>query len=209
MDTKVCSKCGEEKELAKFYKRKGRPIAQCKSCIKIKTAKYYQENRESRLLYQKNYAEENKEHIDEYQKEYRIKNIDKLRKSAVEYELKRGKRDPEYKLRRSLKHRIYIIFQNKSLRKSKSTLQLLGTDIKSAKEYLESTFQEGMSWDNHGEWHIDHVIPLSSARNKKEMEMLCHYTNLQALWATDNITKGGSFEEKDLNNFLNSLTKDN
>lgn len=208
MDTKVCSKCGEEKELTEFYKTKGRYVAQCKSCIKIRSDKYYQEKREAKLIYQKNYAEKNKESIQEYLKEYRIKNIDKLRKTAVEYELKRGKRDPEYKLRRSLKHRIYVMFQNKTLRKSKPTLELLGTDIKSAKEHLESTFQEGMSWDNHGEWHIDHIIPLSSARNKKEMEMLCHYTNLQALWAIDNISKGGNFKEEDLNNFLNSLTKD-
>jgi len=55
--------------------------------------------------------------------------------------------------------------------------------------YIEKQFTKGMSWKNHGEWHIDHIIPLSSAKTEKELYELCHYTNLQPLWKTDNLSK--------------------
>jgi len=58
------------------------------------------------------------------------------------------------------------------------------------KTYLEKKFVSGMTWENHGDWHIDHVIPLASAINEQEMLKLCHYTNLQPLWAKDNLSKG-------------------
>ena len=59
--------------------------------------------------------------------------------------------------------------------------------------HLESKFTDGMSWDNHTThgWHIDHIIPLSSAKTLEEVEKLCHFSNLQPLWAIDNLLKGG------------------
>ena len=56
------------------------------------------------------------------------------------------------------------------------------------KDFVISQFKNGMSWDNHGDWHIDHIIPLSLATTEEEMIKLCHYTNLQPLWAEDNLT---------------------
>lgn len=57
------------------------------------------------------------------------------------------------------------------------------------KEHLERQFVEGMTWENRNEWHIDHIIPLSSAKTEDELYELCHYTNLQPLWAEDNLKK--------------------
>ena len=66
----------------------------------------------------------------------------------------------------------------------------MGCSYEFLKEHLEKQFVDGMSWENRSEWHIDHIIPLSSAKNEDEIYKLCHYTNLQPLWAIDNIKKG-------------------
>ena len=57
-------------------------------------------------------------------------------------------------------------------------------------KHIESQFEPWMTWDNHGEWHIDHIIPLASATTKEEIKKLCHYTNLQPLLAEENLSKG-------------------
>ena len=71
-----------------------------------------------------------------------------------------------------------------------STEEVVGMAYDEFKEYLESKFVNGMSWDNRGDWHIDHIIPLSSAGSEDELKLLCHYSNLQPLWAEDNMKKG-------------------
>ena len=55
--------------------------------------------------------------------------------------------------------------------------------------HLEGLFMEGMSWENQGEWHLDHIIPVSIATSEEEIIKLNHYTNFQPLWAEDNIIK--------------------
>lgn len=67
---------------------------------------------------------------------------------------------------------------------------MLGCDYQTAFKHIESRFKQGMSWDNFGEWHIDHIIPLASAKTEIELIELCHYTNLQPLWAEENRSKG-------------------
>jgi hypothetical protein len=69
---------------------------------------------------------------------------------------------------------------------------MIGCSPQEFREYIESKFSEGMSWDNYGPrgWHLDHIIPLASAKNINEAIKLNHYTNLQPLWAEDNCKKG-------------------
>lgn len=69
---------------------------------------------------------------------------------------------------------------------------MLGCDWHHLKTHLESKFVDGMSWENRSLWHIDHIIPLASAKSVEEVVRLCHHTNLQPLWAKDNIRKGAS-----------------
>ena len=79
-------------------------------------------------------------------------------------------------------------------KKSKKTFEYLGCDVEIFKEHIEKQFKDGMSWDNHGEWHIDHIIPLKY--NKPTIEQTIkrlHYTNTQPLWASDNISKGNRY----------------
>jgi len=76
--------------------------------------------------------------------------------------------------------------------KSGSAVQDLGCSIEHLKAYLEGKFEPGMTWGNRGEWHIDHVRPLSSfdLADREQLLKACHYTNLQPLWAKDNLSKG-------------------
>ena len=74
--------------------------------------------------------------------------------------------------------------------KNNSSIKIIGCYPNFLKEHLEKKFTEGMSWDRMGkEIHIDHIIPLSSAKSEDEIYKLCHYTNLQPLWAEDNLKK--------------------
>lgn len=78
-------------------------------------------------------------------------------------------------------------------RKSKGTSEILGESFEVVKKHIERQFQKGMTWENHGvgidKWNIDHKIPLSSAKTEQDLLILCHYTNLQPLWAKDNLRK--------------------
>lgn len=75
------------------------------------------------------------------------------------------------------------------LLKKNKTFNYFGCTPQFLKEYLESQFVNGMSWDNHGDWNIDHIIPLSLSKTEEELYKLCFYKNLQPLWAEDNLKK--------------------
>jgi hypothetical protein len=70
-------------------------------------------------------------------------------------------------------------------------MKLIGCDINQLKKHLENKFKSGMTWDNYGVWHIDHIKPLCSfdLRDEGEVKKACHYSNLRPLWAEDNIKK--------------------
>ena len=90
-----------------------------------------------------------------------------------------------------MRNRINQILKNKKFVKKNRFLVYLGCTPSELKFYIEKKFQPGMTWDNWkiGGWHIDHIVPLSSAKNEEEIMKLCHYSNLQPLWAIDNLKK--------------------
>ena len=96
-------------------------------------------------------------------------------------------------MRHKLSSRLRNLLNFKSYKKNKSINEVIGCSPEFLKHYLEEKFTDSMTWENHGfyGWHIDHVIPLSSAKSEDEIYQLCHYTNLQPLWAKDNLKKGG------------------
>lgn len=125
-------------------------------------------------------------------------NIEQKRNTFNIRNNQRKKEDPLYKLSHNIRSLIYHSFKrasNGNLNKSEKTEVILGCSIKSFITHLESLFTEGMTLENHGQceecWHIDHKIPLASAQTEGEIIKLCHYTNLQPLWASDNLSKGG------------------
>ncbi len=77
--------------------------------------------------------------------------------------------------------------------KQYDTLALIGCNWLEAKEHFERLFQPGMTWANHGDWHIDHIIPIASAQTIEDAYKLNHISNLQPLWAADNLHKSGKF----------------
>ena len=102
--------------------------------------------------------------------------------------------DPLYKLKHNLRVRIKYFFKSKNIRKQSGTFDIVGCSPEFLKEYIEKKFTEGMSWKLLGQHiHIDHIIPLSSANTEEEIYKLCHYTNLQPLWAEDNLKKGNKY----------------
>lgn len=94
-----------------------------------------------------------------------------------------------HKLKRTLRSRTLCGFKYAGWKKTSKTEALIGVSYETAKIHLERKFTKGMNWGNIGEWHIDHIIPLSSAKTEEELKALCHYTNLQPLWAKDNLSK--------------------
>ena len=152
--------------------------------------KHYNKYRDSLLSKKRNsslkYYYENIEIIKEKNKEYNKNN----REKRNIYISNRKKNDPIYRLSFIVRNRVRSYLKKNNITKNDKTFDIVGCSPEFLKEYLETKFIEGMSWDNHGKWHIDHKIPLSSAKTEEEMYKLCHYTNLQPLWAEDNLKKG-------------------
>ena len=114
----------------------------------------------------------------------------KHRKKLTEKFLERRKKDPAFKILTILRGRIRQAL--KGYNKSDLTVKLLGCNIEEFWIHLEKKFTKGMTRENHGEWHVDHIIPCASFDlSKPEEQAKCfHYTNLQPLWAIDNLKKG-------------------
>lgn len=106
--------------------------------------------------------------------------------------IERRKIDPLYKLINQVRTRTNQTLKSKKLNKISNFAKYIGCTPEELKLHIEKQFQPGMSWELHSKdgFHIDHIIPLSSAKNEKEVYTLCHYTNLQPLWAIDNMKKG-------------------
>jgi hypothetical protein len=132
----------------------------------------------------------------EYRQEYYNINKPKIRKKAKIYMRNKYNNDINFKIKMLCAHRIRESIKHGF--KSKSTLQLIGCSIQHLRSHLESQFTEGMSWDNYGlfGWQIDHIVPCSSFDLSKpeEQEKCFHYTNLQPLWAKDNLSKSNKLD---------------
>jgi hypothetical protein len=160
-----------------------------------------------RLKYKKNKddpekSERRKEYMRAYRKVWEKNNPARLayrrewmrnwnKKNAKEIYEKRRKR-PYEKIAATIRSRIYDYLKHGY--KTDKTEVLLGITMKELQVYLEKQFKDGMSWENYGfyGWHVDHIIPLSSfdLTIEEEQKKAFHYTNLQPLWAKENMSKG-------------------
>lgn len=203
---KTCCSCQEEKSFINFCKDKKRKDGlnpECRTCVACRfqfnktkykiTQQIYQIKHRQRLLIQKrNYTLMHKNEKSTYDITYRTRHATHIAAYKKAWE-KEQRKNPIYRLKINLRRRI-IHALNGSL-KAQHTFELLGCDIETFKLHLESKFQTDMSWPNYGQWHIDHIKPccLFDLSKPEEQKTCFHYTNLQPLWAKDNLKKARHF----------------
>jgi hypothetical protein len=187
-------------------------IKKCLICNLEKSLKDYRINRKSNDNFSnicldclpKNSWTKEKQRISE--KKYRDNNPDKMKEK---YKIQ--SKNINRRVRDSLNHRISDALFSKNIRKSNKTFYYLGCDIHFLKKWLSYLFEENMSFDNYGEWHLDHVKPCSSYDLSNENEILeCfNWKNIQPLWKSDNLKKNSKIDiniieehNKKIKNFL-------
>ena len=215
--TNFCKKCAklkmtkEQKIKYSNYNKKYRENN--KEYFKKYNKKYKEENKEYHQEYfkeyakkeevkeyQKKYRENNKDTMTEYNKKYYLENSEKIKENVSKYKLNnkdkinqnvslKKKNDPLFALRNSISKSILKSIKISGHTKKNKTTEILGCNIREFKIYIESKFENWMTWKNRGlyngefnyGWDIDHIIPLSSANSEEEIIRLNHYTNLQPL----------------------------
>jgi hypothetical protein len=114
-------------------------------------------------------------------------------KKLREYHMKKTKTDVKYILVRRLRSRLSHALKAKGIKKSNSTMNLCGCSPDELRKHIEKQFSKypGMSWNNRHMWHIDHILPINSfdITDVEQQKRCFHYTNLQPLWAMDNLLK--------------------
>lgn len=209
METKICGRCKEIKNINNFgldKKTKTGYRSTCNECRKIESREYreknpekrkktlleyYNNNKEKELLRLKTYRESNPEKRKETCKKYVINNKNKHNAYSKIWKKNQRKNNPKYKLISNLRERTKDFLLYKKTNKKNTIINVIGCSPDFLKEHIEKQFKNGMSWDNYRfyGWHIDHIIPLSSGKDEEEIYKLCHYTNLQPLWSKENLTK--------------------
>jgi len=215
---KICSKCKTEKSISLFYKNrvmKDGYDGYCKTCRNVQKKASTPENYQKE--YNKRYYIENSGKIKETVKKYRLnnpeicrerckayafKNQDRINSNKRQYfqenkerinayRRKRKEIDPVFLISSRLRGRFNIALKRQGTHKKNKTMTYIGCTKEELRNHIQSKFVDGMSWGNKGEWHIDHIIPISSfdLSDEKQVFQAMNFTNLQPLWAIDNIRK--------------------
>lgn len=159
---------------------------------------YRLKNKEKKAESDKKYYEANKEKIANYKRQHYLKNKEKIEKYRNGWRNNKLKNDYLFKLIYYTSSLIRKTFKRNGYSKKSKAYHILGCTFEEFKEHLERQFKYGMSWDNQGEWHLDHIYPVSLAKTEEELIRLNHYTNFQPLWAVDNIKKSNKIIEQQL-----------
>lgn len=200
-----CTECARAsyEDKKKYYRRDREEILRkCKAYREAKkdilrvTKKDYRERNKEKIAAQKaRWCARNKAHISEKSKNYRAENPDKVKAySARKVEARKSRRmvDPIYSLGCRIRCLVRSCIRARGMTKSWKTEDILGCTIAEFVSHIERQFAKGMTWENRSEWHIDHIVPMASAKTEEDVLRLNHFTNLRPLWAIDNLKKSNS-----------------
>jgi hypothetical protein len=192
---KKCNICGEIKLLEYFYKDKnciGGVQSSCIPCSCERVSSYKQWKDPARRLYMNEYNYRKRhERWSEYLEKVRLYN----KTDAKQKYIKKYNQRKQVKIAHTLRSRIYYLVKKQRCEKFGKTEKMLGCTYVEFCQYIESLWQEGMSWENYGLWQIDHIRPCASFDlSKIEQQLSClNFTNMQPLWKSDNIKKGSKW----------------
>lgn len=222
VEEKQCHKCMVWKSLANYNKAStwDKLDRKCKDCCKeyrnqnkdrlnAKKKEYRDLHKDDRKAWLNANKDAQKEYNKKYQEEYRQKNLDKLKNYAKDHFQKNKKRinerqkekratDPTFRIACNLRSRLSIALNGRA--KSNKTEKLIGCTYEQLKNYLENQFDNKMTWENYGEWHVDHIIPCAffNLADPIEQEICFHYINLRPMWGPENIAKNDSLKDVDI-----------
>ena len=154
--------------------------------------RYYENNKNKIKKYYRSYFEENKDKISEYHKQWRESN-EGYKEYKREYNKTLKDSSPSYQLSSNIRTAIWSSIHEKNAKKHSKTFDVLGYSLEDLMRHLQKLFVDGMTWDNYGEWHVDHIIPISHFKydttDSDEFKECWSLSNLQPLWKNDNLSK--------------------
>lgn len=183
----------------------------CVECRLVKNAKERESLSDYHAEYRKRYQAANREFYRAYQARMRIESPERARRAALKWRLENKKKihiadnnyqkqryqsDPAYRCMKIMRSRFSIALRQAKLGVSGSLRKTLGYDAAELVAHIEKQFLKGMTWDNQGEWHVDHIIPVSRyfAEGVSDYAIINRLSNLRPLWAKDNLAKGSQLQ---------------
>ena len=188
-----------------FYSDRGRLTSKCKACGKLAADDYRKKNPEAVKLTQRLWAEKKRDYLRQRNSDWASRNIARKKAYMASYykankdrfiqgNTRRAKIrrvvDPVFLLSSRIRSSIGDALRKGGYGKRSKSQEILGCDWRFLAGHIERQFLKGMSWENRDQWHIDHIIPLATAKTEEDVIRLNHYTNLRPLWAKDNLRKG-------------------
>lgn len=191
-------KTDEQRDRRREYNR--RYYEKHRSEIRARRNRRYQNDQDYRdavISQQREYNDANRDLINSRQRERNRNSPEKNRESCARWRrnnpVQRRNLEARHILSRRLRARLYSALRQQGLRRRNgSAVRDLGCTIPELRAHLEALFKPGMTWQNYGEWHIDHITPLSAfdLSAPSQVQQACHFSNLQPLWSAENISKG-------------------
>ena len=206
---KICTTCKEnlpESSFSKKRQRKDGLSGICRNCIRAVSKRNYARYRDELIQKSRDFRAQNPDSFKQYYRDnydyfqdYNAKTAEKRaqwqKENKARIDQKRRERwekRPELRLKARIRSYFWSKLKKSYVAKPNSSIALLGCSVEEFKRHLEKRFASGMSWENYGKWHLDHIRPCAAfdLTNPIQLAACFHFSNLQPLWAKDNLRKG-------------------